>query len=31
MASKRMLEAAEVKLTPFISEHKEIVLSFDVE
>ncbi len=31
MASKRMLEAAGVKLTPFISEHKEIVLSFEVE
>ncbi len=31
LASKRMLEAAGVKLTPFISEHKEIVLSFEVE
>ncbi len=31
MASKRMLEAAGVKLTPFRSEHKEIVLSFEVE
>lgn len=31
MASKRMLEAAGVKLTPFTSEHKEIVLSFEVE
>lgn len=31
MASKRMLEAAGVKLTPFTSEHKEVVLSFDVE
>ena len=31
MASKRMLEAAGVKLTPFRSEHKEIVLSVEVE
>ena len=31
LASKRMLEAAGVKLTPFTSEHKEIVLSFEVE
>lgn len=31
MASKRMLEAAGVKLTPFTSEHKEVVLSFEVE
>ncbi len=30
-ASKRMLEAAGVKLTPFTSEHKELVLSFEVE
>ena len=31
MASKRMFEAAGVKLTPFTPEHKELVLSFDVE
>jgi dCMP deaminase len=31
MASKRMFEAAGVKLTPFTSEHKELVLSFEVE
>ena len=31
LASKRMLEAAGVTLTPFTSEHKEIVLSFEVE
>jgi hypothetical protein len=26
-----MFEAAGVKLTPFTSEHKELVLSFEVE
>ncbi len=30
-ASKRMLASAGVKLTPFTSEHKELVLSFEVE